>query len=61
MITVKLSSGFKLEFDTLAQVLAHSPHWILYDEDEGEPLYVHNVSTGKDVGIVLFDDEIVGA
>lgn len=55
MVTVKLSSGFKLEFDTLAQVLAHSPHWILYDEEEGEPVIVHNTKTGTDVGVVVFN------
>lgn len=55
MITVKLSSGFKLEFDTLAQVLEHSPHWILQDNEEGKPVVVHNTKTGTNVGIVLFE------
>ena len=34
----------------------HSSDW-----SQGGPVIVHNVSTGRGVGVVLFDDEIVGA
>ena len=56
MVTVKLSSGYNLQFDTLADVLAWTPAWELVGDDS-QVAQVLNTKTGTIVGLVCFEGD----